>query len=46
MYIINYKDKFEPTWEDRFLAYQGGPLGLLKAAIALIRATEGWRFRR
>jgi phosphatidylglycerol lysyltransferase len=44
--LRNYKDKFEPTWENRFLAYQGGPLGLLKAAIALIRATEGWRFRR
>lgn len=44
--LRNYKDKFEPTWEDRFLAYQGGPLGLLKAAIALIRATEGWSFIR
>ena len=43
--LRNYKDKFEPTWEDRFLAYQGGPVGLLKAVIALIKATEGWRFR-
>ena len=44
--LRNYKDKFEPTWEDRFLVYQGGSLGLLKAAIALTRATEGWRFIR
>jgi phosphatidylglycerol lysyltransferase len=41
--LRNYKDKYEPTWEDRFLAYQGGPLGLLKATLALIKVTEGWR---
>ena len=40
--LRNYKDKYEPTWEARFLAYQSGPLGLLKATLALIKVTEGW----
>ncbi|MBI4301805.1 MAG: DUF2156 domain-containing protein [Chloroflexi bacterium] len=39
--LRNYKAKFEPNWEDRFLLYQGGPVGLLKTAIALTRITEG-----
>lgn len=36
-----YKAKFEPIWEERFLVYEGGPPGLLNAAIALTRITEG-----
>ncbi len=36
----DYKDKFEPEWEDRFLVYQGGPLGLTRTAVALVRATD------
>jgi phosphatidylglycerol lysyltransferase len=36
----DYKSKFEPDWEDRFLVHQGGPLGLARAAVALVRATD------
>ena len=36
-----YKAKFEPVWEDRFLVYQGGPLGLLRTALAVGRLTQG-----
>ena len=39
--IRDYKDKFDPIWEERYLAYQGGPVGLVKTALALTRATEG-----
>jgi len=35
-----YKGKFEPTWEDRFLIYQGGPVGLVKTAVSLVQATD------
>jgi phosphatidylglycerol lysyltransferase len=38
--LRNYKAKFEPAWEERFLAYQGGPPGLVNTAIALTRITE------
>lgn len=39
--IRSYKDKFGPTWEARYLVYQGGPVGLVKTALALTKATEG-----
>jgi phosphatidylglycerol lysyltransferase len=39
--LRHYKAKFEPTWEDRFLIYEGGPPGLVRAALALARLTEG-----
>jgi len=35
-----YKDKFDPTWEDRFLVYEGGVPGLVKAGLAIAKATE------
>ena len=35
-----YKGKFEPIWEDRFLIYQGGPVGLVKTAVSLVQATD------
>jgi phosphatidylglycerol lysyltransferase len=38
--LRHYKSKFDPTWEETFLVYQGGPPGLLKTAIALSRVTE------
>jgi phosphatidylglycerol lysyltransferase len=36
----DYKAKFEPEWEDRFLIYQGGPFALARAAVALAQATD------
>jgi phosphatidylglycerol lysyltransferase len=39
--LRNYKAKFDPQWQDRFLVYQGGPLGLVRTGIAFARATEG-----
>ncbi len=38
--LKTYKDKFAPTWEDRFLIYEGGVPGLVKAGLAIARATE------
>jgi phosphatidylglycerol lysyltransferase len=35
-----YKAKFDPVWEDRYLVYQGGPLGLVRTAVALGQATD------
>ena len=35
-----YKDKFDPTWEDRFLVYEGGVPGLVQAGLAIAKATE------
>ncbi|MEZ4766820.1 MAG: phosphatidylglycerol lysyltransferase domain-containing protein [Caldilineales bacterium] len=39
--IRAYKSKFDPLWEDRYLVYQGGTVGLLRTALALTRAIEG-----
>ena len=36
-----YKVKFEPRWEDRFLAYSGTPVNLVRIALAVTRAVEG-----
>ena len=36
----DYKDKFDPEQQDRFLIHQGGPLGLARAGIALMRASD------
>jgi phosphatidylglycerol lysyltransferase len=38
--LRNYKAKFEPNWEERFLVYSGGLPGLVKIALALRGATE------
>ncbi len=38
--LKNYKAKFEPDWEKRFLVYAGGPPALAKIGIALTRVTE------
>ncbi len=39
--LRDYKAKFDPLWEERFLAYRGGPPGLLATGVALARLTEG-----
>lgn len=39
--LHQYKAKFDPAWEERFLVYQGGPPGLVRAALALTQVTEG-----
>lgn len=36
----DYKIKFEPIWEDRFIAYRGGPIGLVRIATVIGRALE------
>lgn len=38
--LRSYKAKFEPVWEERFLAYRDGPHALLKTALALRRITQ------
>jgi phosphatidylglycerol lysyltransferase len=35
--LRQYKLKFEPEWKDSFVAYQGGPLGLLRIALNINR---------
>jgi len=39
--LRNYKVKFEPAWQDRFVAYQGGPLALVRIALAISKAVDG-----
>jgi phosphatidylglycerol lysyltransferase len=39
--LRNFKAKFEPLWEDRFLAYQPGLGSLVRTVLALGRIT--WR---
>jgi phosphatidylglycerol lysyltransferase len=38
--LRNYKAKFEPDWEERFLVYGVGPLALARVGVALTRVTE------
>jgi len=39
--LHNYKVKFEPIWQDRLVAYQGGPLALVRIALAVSKAVDG-----
>jgi phosphatidylglycerol lysyltransferase len=35
--LRQYKVKFEPTWEERFIAYQGGAVNLVRIGLAISR---------
>lgn len=39
--LREYKAKYDPAWEDRYLVYSGGPQNLLSIGVALTRLTEG-----
>ena len=39
--LRHYKAKFEPVWEDRFVAYHGGPLALVRMGLGVTKAVEG-----
>ncbi|NJL72456.1 MAG: DUF2156 domain-containing protein [Candidatus Competibacteraceae bacterium] len=38
--LRNYKAKFEPIWEERFLVYEGQTPKLVKAGLAIARARK------
>ena len=38
--LRQYKEKFDPVWQDRFLVYQGGATTLLHTAAAVIKAMK------
>jgi phosphatidylglycerol lysyltransferase len=38
--LREFRIKFEPHWEDRFVAYQGGKLALVRIALAIARVVE------
>jgi phosphatidylglycerol lysyltransferase len=38
--LWRYKAKFDPVWEERFLAYENGQRGLVRTALALARITR------
>jgi phosphatidylglycerol lysyltransferase len=38
--LRDYKDKFEPEWQDRFLAYNGSPISLAKIGYGLTKVTK------
>lgn len=38
--LRNYKNKFEPEWQSRYLIYEGATPGLLKTALAIFEAGE------
>lgn len=38
--LRNYKNKFDPTWESRYLVYEAGTPGLLKTALAILEVGE------
>ncbi|MDM7998503.1 MAG: phosphatidylglycerol lysyltransferase domain-containing protein [Dehalococcoidia bacterium] len=39
--LHDYKVKFEPVWQDRFIAYHGGTPGLVRIALAINKAIGG-----
>jgi phosphatidylglycerol lysyltransferase len=38
--LRRYKDKFDPSWESRYLIYEGGTPGLLKTALSILQVSE------
>ncbi len=39
--LRRYKEKFDPVWQPKYLAYQGNPTSLISISLALTRAIEG-----
>ncbi len=44
--IYNYKKKFQPIWEDRFLVYAGSPVNLITSTFTLSKLTRSKNYNK